>query len=260
MNYRLDIYQKITITIAIFGMLIIFMGFVISPSIDSHGQTSAVIVPDTVHKIDEQTKEYIFDFNSTIKFPCLYFTTDLAQVYVYQDKNLIYSIEEGTTPIGKTPGKIFHFVEIPSETSTLTVVSQSEYINENPLTFMIGDRQFMIRDTLLHAFPYLIIYLMIFLGGILLFLYWMTVRKELTDNKVGLYLSLLLIVAGLWLIRGSDFINILLRNHIAIYFMDDTHRLDQHAAQPRRVVHITGGAVNQHHAEAAGQQAEYTNH
>ena len=37
---------------------------------------------------------------------------------------------------------------------------------------------------------------------------------------------------------------------------NDTHRLDQHAAQPRRVVHITGGAVNQHHSEAAGQQAE----
>ena len=53
----------------------------------------------------------------------------------------------------------------------------------------------------------------------ILFFYWIIVRKELANNKVGLYLSLLLIVSGLWFIRGSDFVSILIRDYVAVYFM-----------------------------------------
>lgn len=219
MDKKLDIYQKLTILTAIAGLIIIFIGFVLSTPINTNTQKPTSVSPDAVRKIDEQTKEYIFEFDSTKELLCLCFMSDLEQIYIYQDNNLIYSLDKGKTPIGETPGKAFHFIEIPSEKCKITVVSQSKYINNSSLAFTIGNRNFVIRETLIQSLPYILVYLIIFLVGVLLFFYWIIVRKELTNNKVGLYLSLLLTVSGLWFIRGSDFVSILIRDYIASYFM-----------------------------------------
>ena len=129
MNKKLDIYQKTAIFTAILGLAVIFMGFFISKPVTANIQKSTAIQPDEVHKIDEKTKEYIFAFDSAKELRCLCFVSDLEQVYVYQNENLIYGIGEGKTLIGKTPGKAFHFVEIPSEKCRITVVSHSKYKN-----------------------------------------------------------------------------------------------------------------------------------
>lgn len=219
MDKKLDVYQKLTIFTAVISLIIIFTGFIISTPINTNIQKSTAIQPNEVREINEQTKEYIFEFDSTQELRCLCFVSDLEQVHVYQNKKLIYKIDEGKTLIGKTPGKAFHFVEIPSENCKIIVVSYSRYKNDSSLTFTIGNRNFVIRETLIQSLPFVLVYFIIFLEGVILFFYWVIVRKELANNKVGLYLSLLLIVSGLWFIRGSDFVSILIRDYVAVYFM-----------------------------------------
>lgn len=223
-NKKIDVYQKISITTIILGGIIIFLAFMVSPSNYSNFQIqkSFSITPDSIQKIDEQTNEYLFHFDfAETENNCLYFMSDLNKVWVYQDDNLIYSIEDGTTFVGKTPGKSFHFVEISSGQSTYKVVFQAD--NKNKLMetpeFEIGDCKSLFRDKLAEALPFVAIYSIVLLCGAGLFLYWLVVRKELNDDKTGLHFSLLLIVTGLWLIRGSDFINILYFNDMALYFM-----------------------------------------
>lgn len=219
MNKKLDIYQKMAIFTAMAGLIVIFIGFFISTPINANIQKSTAIQPNEVHKIDRQTKEYIFEFDSTEELRCLCFVSDLEQVHIYQNEKLIYGIDEGKTLIGKTPGKAFHFVEIPSENCKIAVVSHSKYKNDSSLTFTIGNRNFVIREALIQSLPYVLVYFIIFLEGVILFFYWIIVRKELANNKVGLYLSILVMVSGLWFIRGSDFVSILTRDYIAVYFM-----------------------------------------
>lgn len=221
MNKKLDVYQKAAILLLIIGVIVICWGFAVSTGkiISEQGQKSKMIEPDAIHKIDKQTTEYIFNFDYGKERLCLYFVSDLEEIHIYQDEKLIYSVDEEMTPIGKTPGKIFHFIKIPSEKCMITVVSQNKYANDNSLDFLIGDRQLMFREKLIQSLPYMGIYFMIFLGGVMLFFYWGIVRKELLHDKIGLYFSLLLIVTGLWLMRGSDFINLLIQDHRAIYFM-----------------------------------------
>ena len=162
MDKKLDVYQKLTIFTAVISLIIIFTGFIISTPINTNIQKSTAIQPNEVREINEQTKEYIFEFDSTQELRCLCFVSDLEQVHVYQNKKLIYKIDEGKTLIGKTPGKAFHFVEIPSENCKIIVVSYSRYKNDSSLTFTIGNRNFVIRETLIQSLPFVLVYFIIF--------------------------------------------------------------------------------------------------
>lgn len=217
MDKKLDVYQKISISTALLGLIFIIVGFIISKPTIINIQKSISIQPNVVHKVNEQTKEYIFEFNSTQQ-QTLCFVSDLEEIYVYQNENLIYSIDEGQSIIGKTPGKVFNFIEIPLNQCKITVVCQNQYMDPS-LSFTIGSRNFAIKEALVQSLPYVLVYFIIFLEGVTLFLYWAVVRKELTHSNVGLYLSLLLLVSGLWFIRGSDFVSILIRDYFVTYFI-----------------------------------------
>lgn len=217
MDKKLDVYQKISISTALLGLIFIIVGFIISKPTIINIQKSISIQPNVVHKVNEQTKEYIFEFNSTQQ-QTLCFVSDLEEIYVYQNENLIYSIDEGQSIIGKTPGKVFNFIEIPLNQCKITVVCQNQYMDPS-LSFTIGSSNFAIQEALVQSLPYVLVYFIIFLEGVTLFLYWAVVRKELTHSNVGLYLSLLLLVSGLWFIRGSDFVSILIRDYFVTYFI-----------------------------------------
>ena len=89
MDKKLDVYQKLTIFTAVISLIIIFTGFIISTPINTNIQKSTAIQPNEVREINEQTKEYIFEFDSTQELRCLCFVSDLEQVHVYQNKKLI---------------------------------------------------------------------------------------------------------------------------------------------------------------------------
>lgn len=224
MKKSIGIYEKTFIIILCLGMVLIISGFFhsnASSSINEH-PASKTALPNFVEKIDSHTTKYVFHLNSFDEEGLsLHFITDLKTVQVYNGTTPIYEIKDGNTFLGKTPGKIFHFIELPLDHGSITVLIHGKYADENTdhPQFWVGDQQVMFSNNILHALPYATIYFLTFVCGIALFLFWSIVRNELKNEKMGLYFSLLLITTGLWLIRGSDFICLLFKNHFALYFM-----------------------------------------
>lgn len=219
---KIDIYQKAAIWIALFAGILICWSFIKFPDNMKNfkRQESVAVLPDQVRKLDDKTREYRFDFDAVEEGMCLYFISDLQKVWIYQDEKLIYSTNDDIMSTGKTSGKLFHFVDIPSGQSTITVTIQTTDKNmaDGPAEFLLGDCKSIFRDRVVEYLPYAVVYFMILLGGAALFFYWLIVRRYLEDDKTGLYFALLLTVTGLWFLRGSDFINVLFLNDAALYF------------------------------------------
>ena len=167
MDKKLDIYQKLSILTTLLGFVAIFVVIIISKPTKVEVQKSISIQPNVVHEVNEQTIEYIFEFNSTQQ-QTLCFVSDLEKIYVYQNEKLIYSIDEGQNIIRKTPGKVFNFIDIPSDQCKITVVCQNQYM-EPSLSFTIGSRNFAIKEALVLSLPYALVYFIIFLEGVTLF-------------------------------------------------------------------------------------------
>ena len=223
MKKSIGIYEKTFIIILCLGIVLIIGSFLHSnvSSIKEHPAAKTVL-PDFVEEIDSHTMKYVFHSSSFDKeHLSLHFMTDLKTVQIYNGDKLIYEIKDGNSFLGKTPGKIFHFIEIPLDHTSITVLIHGKYTQKNvlPPHFWIGNQHVLFRNTLIRSLPYAIVYFLTFVCGLSLFLCWIIVRNEIKSDKMGLYFSLLLITAGLWLIRGSDFICLLFKNHFALYFM-----------------------------------------
>ena len=59
---------------------------------------------------------------------------------------------------------------------------------------------------------------MTFVIGVMVLLFWGVVRGSLKNSREGFYFAALLIVVGLWFIRGSELVNLLASNHIALSY------------------------------------------
>lgn len=246
MNKHIDWYQKAIMMAVLMGILFIFAGFQSAPDRSGApiGQASP-IRPGEVLQLDQNTTRYTFWFQaSQDENLCLHFVSDLQNIWVYQN-DILYSSSDGPengnaepaetkqlsdaqdgawekeASIGRTPGKQFHFVPIPSGNTMITVIAYSRYLDaaDAVLSFWAGEQHGMFQEMLLQSLPFALVYFLTFIGGMALLLYWWMIRKDLNHDKSAFYFALLLMTTGSWLIRGSDFVNILFENHITIYSM-----------------------------------------
>ena len=224
MKKTIDIYQKMLILIACASIIIIFGIFFNSNNIansDNCTHTN-IVVPDITEKIDLTTTKYVFHFNfSSGKQLSLHFITDLKTVQVFSNNTLIYDTGNKASTIEETSGKISHFIKLPTGKNTVTVLTHNKYMasNSDRISFRLGDQRFILTEQLIHALPHVIVYFLTFICGLALFLCWVVIRKYIENDKTALSFSWLLITAGLWLIRGSDFVCLLFTNHTALYYI-----------------------------------------
>lgn len=61
--------------------------------------------------------------------------------WVYTDDKLIYSVEQLHSVFGNSPGVIWNFVDVPSETEQLTVIVRAAYpqVRQKKIDFYAGD-------------------------------------------------------------------------------------------------------------------------
>ena len=224
MKKTIDIYQKMLILIACASIIIIFGIFFNSNNIansDNCTHTN-IVVPDITEKIDLTTTKYVFHFNfSSGEQLSLHFITDLKTVQVFSNNTLIYDTGNKASTIEETSGKISHFIKLPTGKNTVTVLTHNKYMESNSdrISFRLGDQRFILTEQLIHALPHVIVYFLTFICGLALFLCWVVIRKYIENDKTALSFSWLLITAGLWLIRGSDFVCLLFTNHTALYYI-----------------------------------------
>ena len=224
MKKTIDIYQKILILIACASIIIIFGIFFNSNNIanSDNCKHTNIVVPDITEKIDPTTTKYVFHFNfSSGEQLSLHFITDLKTVQVFSNNALIYDTGNKASTIEDTSGKISHFIKLPTGKNTVTILTHSKYMasNSDSISFRLGDQRLILTEQLIHALPYVIVYFLTFICGLALFLCWIVIRKYIENAKAALSFSLLLITAGLWLIRGSDFVCLLFTNNTTLYYI-----------------------------------------
>ena len=224
MKKTIDIYQKILILIACASIIIIFGIFFNSNNIanSDNCKHTNIVVPDITEKIDPTTTKYVFHFNfSSGEQLSLHFITDLKTVQVFSNNALIYDTGNKASTIEETSGKISHFIKLPTGKNTVTILTHSKYMasNSDSISFRLGDQRLILTEQLIHALPYVIVYFLTFICGLALFLCWIVIRKYIENAKAALSFSLLLITAGLWLIRGSDFVCLLFTNNTTLYYI-----------------------------------------
>lgn len=219
----MDRYKKIIIITGIIGAVLICWGFLYSQA-DRYGldvPETRQIFPEKVWRGENGTITYEFGFDfSRDAGRCLHFVSDRQTVKVYQNGGLIHSLDNGTTAVGRVPGKFFHFVKLSQAESQVLVEIQYHYYHDEKVSpvFWLGDRQQMFKERLIHALPAAVIYFLTFVIGVMVLLFWGIVRRELKNSRESFYFSALLIVVGLWFIRGSELVNLLASNHIALSY------------------------------------------
>ncbi len=190
----MDRYKKIIIIITgIIGAVLICWGFLYSQA-DRYGldvPETRQIFPEKVWRGENGTITYEFGFNfSRDAGRCLHFVSDRQTVKVYQNGRLIHSLDNGTTAVGRVPGKFFHFVKLSQAESQVLVEIQYHYYHDENVSpvFWLGDRQQMFKERLIHALPAAIIYFLTFVIGVMALLFWGIVRRELkTAGKAFIF-------------------------------------------------------------------------
>ena len=222
-GFHVDRYKKIIIITALIGAVLIFWGFFYSREdrYSLEAPESCQILPENVWKGENGTITYEFSFDfSGDSGRCLHFVSDRQSVKVYQNGALIHSLDDGTTAVGRVPGKFYHFVKLPqAESQVLVEIQYHYYHDENiPPVFWLGDRQQMFKERIICALPAAAVYFLTFVIGVMVLLFWGVVRGSLKNSREGFYFAALLIVVGLWFIRGSELVNLLASNHIALSY------------------------------------------
>lgn len=222
-GFHVDRYKKIIIITALIGAVLIFWGFFYSREdrYSLEAPETCQILPENVWKGENGTITYEFGFDlSRDAGRCLHFVSDRQSVKVYQNGALIHSLDDGTTAVGRVPGKFYHFVKLPqAESQVLVEIQYHYYHDENiPPVFWLGDRQQMFKERIICALPAAAVYFLTFVIGVMVLLFWGVVRGSLKNSREGFYFAALLIVVGLWFIRGSELVNLLASNHIALSY------------------------------------------
>lgn len=222
-GFHVDRYKKIIIITALIGAVLIFWGFFYSREdrYSLEASETCQILPENVWKGENGTITYEFSFDfSGDSGRCLHFVSDRQSVKVYQNGALIHSLDDGTTAVGRVPGKFYHFVKLPqAESQVLVEIQYHYYHDENiPPVFWLGDRQQMFKERIICALPAAAVYFLTFVIGVMVLLFWGVVRGSLKNSREGFYFAALLIVVGLWFIRGSELVNLLASNHIALSY------------------------------------------
>lgn len=220
----MDRYKKIIILTALLGTIFICWGFFYSQN-DRHGINMPEICqvfPEKTSMVEDDVISYDFSFDLSERVTgcCLHFVTERQTVHVFQEEKLIHSLEKGTTIIGKIPGKVFHFIKLPPKEVNLRVEIQSYEANGKipEPEFFLGDRHQIFRARIVEGLPEVMIYFLTFLVGIMFLLFWGMVRKDLKNSREIFYFAILLILVEMWFMQGSQLVELLANNHIALSY------------------------------------------
>lgn len=94
-------------------------------------------------------------------------------VRVYADNSLIYTIDSPKPFYEKTPGAVWNFVEIPSDTEKVTVILQAVYpeVRQKAINFYIGNLEQMYNKILYGSGLDIVVSLIEMAIGVILILY-----------------------------------------------------------------------------------------
>lgn len=97
-------------------------------------------VTGTVSQIDENTREFVFDLDDK-QGDCLMFYCNHSYIHAYSGERLLYSLEDGGTIFGRTPGGNYQFINLHGISGEVVLDIEAVYpqLRDKSLTFYQGD-------------------------------------------------------------------------------------------------------------------------
>ncbi|CDF45860.1 sensory box/GGDEF family protein [Roseburia sp. CAG:100] len=198
------IYYIIVISCVLF-LAIIFFRDILSENrkISDEGES---IMPDKQYQIDADTRKFEFSMQKIDnKERCIKFYTAHMEVRVYADNSLIYTIDSPKPFYEKTPGAVWNFVEIPSDTEKVTVILQAVYpeVRQKAINFYIGNLEQMYNKILYGSGLDIVVSLIEMAIGVILILYWSIAHSRLEIEHTILYFGIFSVMIGIWAFNES---------------------------------------------------------
>jgi diguanylate cyclase (GGDEF)-like protein len=198
------IYYIIVISCVLF-LAIIFFRDILSENrkISDEGES---IMPDKQYQIDADTRKFEFSMQKIDnKERCIKFYTAHMEVRVYADNSLIYTIDSPKPFYEKTPGAVWNFVEIPSDTEKVTVILQAVYpeVRQKAINFYIGNLEQMYNKILYGSGLDIVVSLIEMAIGVILILYWSIAHSRLEIEHTILYFGIFSFMIGIWAFNES---------------------------------------------------------
>lgn len=198
------IYYIIVISCVLF-LTIIFLRDIFSEyrKISNEGES---IMPDKQYQIDADTRKFEFSIQKIDHAgQCIKFYTAHMVVRVYADNSLIYTIDSPKPFYEKTPGAVWNFVEIPSDTEKVTVILQAVYpeVRQKAINFYIGNLEQMYNKILYGSGLDIVVSLIEMAIGVILILYWSIAHSRLEIEHTILYFGIFSFMIGIWAFNES---------------------------------------------------------
>lgn len=198
------IYYIIVISCVLF-LAIIFLRDILSENrkISDEGES---IMPDKQYQIDADTRKFEFSMQKIDHAgQCIKFYTAHMVVRVYADNSLIYTIDSPKPFYEKTPGAVWNFVEIPSDTEKVTVILQAVYpeVRQKAINFYIGNLEQMYNKILYGSGLDIVVSLIEMAIGVILILYWSIAHSRLEIEHTILYFGIFSFMIGIWAFNES---------------------------------------------------------
>ena len=198
------IYYIIVISCVLF-LAIIFFRDILSENrkISDEGES---IMPDKQYQIDADTRKFEFPMQKIDNNErCIKFYTAHMEVRVYADNCLIYTIDKPKPFYEKSPGAVWNFVEIPSDTEKVTVILRAVYpeVRQKTINFYIGNLEQMYNKILYGSVLDIIVSLFEMFIGVMLILYWLAAHRRLEIGHTIFYFGIFVFMVGIWSFNES---------------------------------------------------------
>lgn len=186
-----------------------------------HGESE--LAPYEVKQRDDNVREFYLRVDEvTDTGTCLSFYTNHANVYVYENDALVYSVEATRSIFGTTPGARWNYVELEYGTTDIMVRVEAAYpqVRDYEISFVVGNSYNMALDSIRSSVWEIVVSVLdLFVGAVLIVYGVMTRRRKLNVGEGVLGLGVFSLMMGTWSFLEAEITSILVTNRVAASFL-----------------------------------------
>ena len=178
-------------------------------------------VSGTVTQVDENTRKFVIPLDEECG-DCLMFYCTHAYIHAYAGDHLLYSVEDGNTFFGSSPGCNYHFIDLHNIQDEIVLTIEAVYpqVRNSDITFYQGDAVHMYNAILKNSTFRLIVNLVDLFFCLTLATIFIAGRKKFHFKSSSLWFCVFSFLASVWALINTPWTILLLSNRGAISFLE----------------------------------------
>ena len=229
MEKKLQIFhikkEKISVyfylTALLFSFLFILFGFLFAKTNERTFIPKTHEISGTISQIDENTREVVI---RPVRSggDCLLFYCNHSYIHAYSDGRLLYSLEDGGTIFGRTPGGNYHFIDLRGVTGNVVLNIEAVYpqSRDQELTFYQGNGAAIHSNILKGSVPSLVVTLFNLFFCLTLTVLVITGRYKFYFENSSVWFCIFSFLVSLWALNANPWMTLMCSNRVATCFME----------------------------------------